>query len=135
MSETRKDVKQVQVDYLCPKCNIGHLRPTGTVFPTNPPQFAHKCNNCDYMETFLKQYPYIDYVEIITNPKARIGIKDQNIVTAAGDYSTTALYSCTTGEYVCQTNIVNTPSNNGNVSSCMHYDINSIIPSNNGNNF
>ncbi len=111
--ETRKEVKQVQVDYRCPKCKNGYLRPTGTVLNSNPPQFPHKCNNCDYMETFRdKQYPYIDYEEI-TNQKLNVGIDRPNIITAAGDYSSTT----------------------GNASSCMHYDINSIIPSNNGNNF
>jgi len=105
MSETRKEVKQVQVDYRCPKCNKGYLRPTETVFSTYPPQFPHKCNNCDYMETFSKQYPHIDYEEIKTNQKLNVGIKNGNIITSTGDYSSTT------------------------------DNINSIIPSNNGNNF
>lgn len=50
--ETRNKVETVQVDYKCPKCENGYLRPTGTCYPTNPPQFPHRCNNekCDYME-------------------------------------------------------------------------------------
>lgn len=109
MSETRKEVKQVQVDYLCPKCNIGHLRSTGTVLTSNPPQFPHKCNNCDYMETFRdKQYPYIDYEEI-KNQKLNVGI---DIATANGDYTSTSMGSITAV-----------------------YLTNNIIPSNNGNNF
>ena len=105
--ETRKEVKQVQVDYQCPKCKKGYLRPTGMALTTYPPQFPHKCNNCDYMETFRdKQYPYIDYEEI---DNKKVKYRD-DIATV----KTTALFSCATGEYVCQTNIVNTPSNNGN---------------------
>ena len=112
--ETRKEVKQVQVDYRCPKCKKGYLRPTGMALPCNPPEFPHKCNNstCDYMDRFLKQYPYIDYEEI-TNQKLNVGIDRPNIITAADDYSSTT----------------------GNASSYMYYNINSIIPSNNGNNF
>ena len=67
--ETRKDVKTVQVDYKCPKCNNGYLRPTGIVYSTYPAQFPHRCNNknCDYGETFTdKQYPYMDFVDVDT---------------------------------------------------------------------
>lgn len=65
--ETKKTVKPVQVDYKCPKCKQGYLRPTGTVLSTYPARFPHKCNNfyCDYMETFSdKQYPYLEYVDV-----------------------------------------------------------------------
>lgn len=62
--ETRKEVRTIQVDYRCPKCNRGFLRPTGNVLTVYPPRYPHKCNNpeCDYGETFSdKAYPYIDY--------------------------------------------------------------------------
>ncbi len=63
--ETTKEVKAVRVDYKCPNCQQGYLRPTGTVYTTYPPQIPHKCTHCDYGETFSdKRYPYIDYVEI-----------------------------------------------------------------------
>lgn len=56
------EVKTVKIDYKCPKCGKGYLRPTGVCYSTNPPMFPHKCNNCDYGETFEnKTYPYIDY--------------------------------------------------------------------------
>jgi hypothetical protein len=65
--ETRKDVKTVQVDFKCPKCNVGFLRPTGVVYSTYPAKFPHKCNHCDYNETFTdKQYPYMDFVDVDT---------------------------------------------------------------------
>jgi hypothetical protein len=66
MEET-KEVKTIRVDYKCPMCDNGYLRPTGQCFPTNPPQYPHKCNgtrsgcDCYHGETFSKMYPYIDY--------------------------------------------------------------------------
>jgi hypothetical protein len=65
--EVKNEVKTVRVDYLCPKCEKGFLRPTGQVLSSNPPQYPHKCNNpdCDYYETFMgKTYPYIIHENI-----------------------------------------------------------------------
>jgi hypothetical protein len=62
--EVRKRVHTVKVDYRCPKCGNGFLRPTGRVLTSYPPQYPHKCNNpeCDYGETFMdKTYPFINY--------------------------------------------------------------------------
>ena len=62
--EVRKKVDTIKVDYRCPKCGKGFLRPTGQVLYSNPLQYPHRCNNndCDYGETFTdKSYPYIDY--------------------------------------------------------------------------
>jgi hypothetical protein len=64
--EQIKEVKPVQVDYKCPKCEQGYLRPTEICHSTHPPLFPHKCTNCEYGETFSgKKYPYINY-QIIT---------------------------------------------------------------------
>jgi len=63
--EEIKEVKTFKVDYKCPKCGKGYLRPTGTVLTSYPPQYPHKCTKCDYMETFMdKTYPYYTYKEI-----------------------------------------------------------------------
>lgn len=60
--EEIKKVEIVQVDYKCPKCEEGYLRPTGTCFTTNPPMYPHRCTHCNYAETFTgKTYPYIDH--------------------------------------------------------------------------
>lgn len=62
--ETKTIVHPVMIDYKCPKCDIGYLRPTGTVFACDPPHYPHSCNNpnCYYGETIRdKQYPYIEY--------------------------------------------------------------------------
>lgn len=66
--EQRTEVKTIQVDFKCPKCNNGYLRPTGAVLSSYPPQYPHKCNNpdyCDYYDTFMGvSYPYITYERI-----------------------------------------------------------------------
>jgi hypothetical protein len=64
--EVRIPVATVQVDYKCPKCERGFLRPTGNALMTFPPQYPHFCGNpdCDYMETFMLTYPYMDYNRI-----------------------------------------------------------------------
>lgn len=62
--ETEKSIHTIQVDYKCPKCNVGFLRPTGNILTTYPPQIPHICNNpgCDYSQAFSdKTYPYIKY--------------------------------------------------------------------------
>ena len=60
--EEIKEVIAVQVDFRCPKCKKGCLRPTGQCFTTNPPIYPHKCTNCEYTENIRgKTYPYIDY--------------------------------------------------------------------------
>lgn len=64
--EKETEVKMVEVDYQCPECKTGKLRPTGQCFATNPPQYPHNCNNddCDYGSTFNVSYPYINYRKI-----------------------------------------------------------------------
>ena len=60
--ETKKDLRTIEVDYECPNCEVGKLRPTGKKLLSNPPQYPHKCTECEYKETFRgKTYPYIVY--------------------------------------------------------------------------
>ena len=71
--EEKVEVKIFQVDFKCPKCDTGYLRPTNeVVLTTDPPQHPHKCNNpkCKYTETFNTTYPYHTQ-EIITKPKRK----------------------------------------------------------------
>lgn len=67
MEET-KQVHTFEVDFKCPNCDAGYLRPTGTVLCSYPPIYPHKCNNitCDYVENFRVNYPHIihKYVSI-----------------------------------------------------------------------
>ena len=63
----RREVRVFQIDYRCPKCGKGYLRPTGILCGTNPPVRPHKCSNpdCDYVETIKgNAYPYIEYEPI-----------------------------------------------------------------------
>lgn len=64
--EKLTDVKLIEVDYECPECKIGKLRPTGTCFASNPPQYPHFCNNdnCGHGDTFNVSYPHTRYVPI-----------------------------------------------------------------------
>ncbi len=65
--EQRTEVKTIQVDFKCPKCNIGFMRPTGYGFTTNETHWPHRCDSlrCDYEEQFInKTYPYIVYEPI-----------------------------------------------------------------------
>ena len=65
--EERQEVKTFEVDYKCPKCGIGYLRPTGIISDNIPLTYPHKCNNCNYTELMKGyKYPYVIY-EPITN--------------------------------------------------------------------
>lgn len=46
------------IDYRCPNCQNGWMRPTGTVLVSDPPKFPHKCIQCGYEEIFDVKYPY-----------------------------------------------------------------------------
>ena len=62
--EERKEVKTIEVDFICPKCDYGKLRPTGIVLDTYPQMYQHKCTECDYTTKFSIQYPYLEYKTI-----------------------------------------------------------------------
>jgi len=56
--EKRQEVITVQVDYECPSCKSGLMRPNGQVFD----KYGHECEFCGFTQTLLKVYPYIDYM-------------------------------------------------------------------------
>lgn len=61
--ETKTKVQTFEVDFKCPKCKDGFLRPTGTILTSNPPVIPHLCNldGCNYGENFNRSYPRIEY--------------------------------------------------------------------------
>jgi len=60
--EEKREVRTFEVDFKCPKCNIGYLRPTGIAVGSTPMQYPHKCSNCDYHKIIKdRQYPYLVY--------------------------------------------------------------------------
>lgn len=65
--ETSKKINIIKIDFICSKCNIGYLRPTGEVLLSLPPKYPHKCNKCDYKETFNLTYPYYKEDELNEN--------------------------------------------------------------------
>lgn len=36
------------------------MQPTGYVQTTYPPKYPHKCEDCGYLDTYDKQYPYYE---------------------------------------------------------------------------
>jgi len=74
--EERQEVKTIQVDYKCPRCPTGYLRPTGIMCNNHPPIYPHKCNNpdCDYSKTIKnKKYPYVEYEPFNSDVQIREG--------------------------------------------------------------
>ena len=59
MGETKREVKTYEVDMVCPKCDIGLMRPMGNIVLTSYPiQYPHQCTLCGYEENYLITYPY-----------------------------------------------------------------------------
>ena len=75
--EERREVKTFEVDFKCPKCGAGYLRPTGIVCDNNPPTYPHKCTNCNYNKVIKgHKYPYLVYEPLFNE----IEIQDGNTI-------------------------------------------------------
>jgi hypothetical protein len=75
--EEKREVRTFEVDYKCPKCGIGYMRPTGIAVGGTPMQYPHKCNNCDYHEIIHGyMYPYLVYEPLFSG----IYMKNSNSV-------------------------------------------------------
>ena len=61
MPREQMPLRPVRVDYKCDKCGAGYMRPTGVLLTSNPPQFPHRCNNCDAHQNFTEKYPTVRY--------------------------------------------------------------------------
>lgn len=61
MAETFTPVRPVSVDYECDKCHNGHMRSTGVMLTSDPPQYPHECDECGHAQTFDRMYPYVYY--------------------------------------------------------------------------
>lgn len=60
MPEIRRTVAHIEVDRVCEECQIGLMRPIGTVLCSYPPQYPHECDYCGALDIFDKRYPYIE---------------------------------------------------------------------------
>lgn len=58
-----KECVAVKVDQVCDRCGEGFMRPTGMSLMSNPPQYPHRCENCDAHQNFHATYPRIEYKE------------------------------------------------------------------------
>ena len=75
--EEKKEVRTFKVDFKCPKCGAGYLRPTGIVCDNNPPTYPHKCTNCNYNKVIKgHKYPYLVYEPLFNE----IEIQDGNTI-------------------------------------------------------
>jgi DNA-directed RNA polymerase subunit RPC12/RpoP len=54
-------LRPIQVDYICDACGQGHYRSTGVSLMSNPPQYPHKCTNCDSTQVFTERFPVLRY--------------------------------------------------------------------------
>ncbi|KZX58239.1 type II citrate synthase [Halioglobus sp. HI00S01] len=62
MPEIKREVRPVEVNYLCDKCNQGMMAQCGSMDETSG-DIEHRCLICDHKQTFQwRAYPRIDYV-------------------------------------------------------------------------
>lgn len=58
MPEQRFEVRNVGIDYICDTCGKGKMFPHGNaMLMSNPPQFPHKCDNCEATKNLRERYP------------------------------------------------------------------------------
>ena len=59
MAEEKYKVNIYEVDFKCDVCGKGYMRPLGTVLPSYPAQYPHRCNKCGAeMNVIGCTYPY-----------------------------------------------------------------------------
>jgi len=73
MGEIRTTMTPVQVSFTCEECPEGYMVPTGRVLTSDPPQYPHKCTQCDNTMVTFRRYPYIDFVVSGEEPLPRGG--------------------------------------------------------------
>ena len=62
MAEIKREVRPVEVSYLCDECNQGMLVQSGPMDPDTG-DIEHKCLICDHQQTFQwREYPRIDHI-------------------------------------------------------------------------
>lgn len=61
------EVKAYMINEICHKCGKGYMiyETDGNAFlAVYPPRFTHRCDRCGNIETYLEQYPKIEYEPI-----------------------------------------------------------------------
>ena len=61
MAKEKYTVNTYEIDFKCDVCGKGYMRPlVGTILPSWPPQYPHKCNKCGAeMNVIGHTYPYM----------------------------------------------------------------------------
>jgi len=70
MAEQKFELKVVGVDYVCDRCNKGHMLPnSNSMLMSDPPKFQHACNNpdCKNVQWFTERYPTVRHERVTTN--------------------------------------------------------------------
>lgn len=59
-----REVRTIQTDWICPKCDAGQMISTGEAYMTNPVKYFHVCNVCEYSASLSggERFPKINYV-------------------------------------------------------------------------
>jgi hypothetical protein len=58
MTQVSKPVQMLLVDEVCDNCGKGMMRPNGNnMITANPPQFEHKCTECDHTAAYPQSFP------------------------------------------------------------------------------
>lgn len=64
MGEVVKQIKPVQVNYVCDECSIYLIaNPEGAIALTDPPRYEHICKRCGRTYLLPKMYPFIKYID------------------------------------------------------------------------
>jgi ribosomal protein L37AE/L43A len=66
--EVKTALRTIQVDYVCPNCEIGLLITVKEFQFRNPAVYIHKCDKCNRSYKLNKSYPYYEY-EVINAKK------------------------------------------------------------------
>ncbi|MEP5569274.1 MAG: type II citrate synthase [Halioglobus sp.] len=62
MAEVKREVRPVEVNYVCDACNQGMMTQSGEMDPQTG-DIEHSCLICDHKQSFQwRSYPRIDYV-------------------------------------------------------------------------
>lgn len=59
--ERRRNVKTIEVRYICDECGSIEVEATNMTLWSYPPQYPHVCKMCGKGYTFMKTYPYVEY--------------------------------------------------------------------------
>ena len=66
MSEEKRDIRPVSINWKCNACNKGDMIVNRSKKPReNNPKFPHICQACGRQQYLDKQYPYIGFEPIL----------------------------------------------------------------------